>query len=50
MNPTRINTSGMPDDVLLPITGIVFALIIACAALVGVVHYLDKSKKRRSKK
>jgi hypothetical protein len=50
MNPSRINTSGIPEDVLLLISGIVFAVIILCAALVGVTHCIDRSKERRSKK
>lgn len=50
MTPTRIDTSGIPDDVLLLFSTVLFAVIILCAALVGVVHYFDKSKERRSKK
>jgi hypothetical protein len=33
MKFTRINTSGIPDDVLFLINVIVFAVIILCAAL-----------------
>lgn len=47
MNFTRINTSGIPDDVLLLINVIVFAVIILCAALVAVTHLVDKAKERR---
>lgn len=50
MNPSRINTSGIPEDVLLLINIIVFAVIILCATLVGVMHYIDRAKERRSKK
>jgi Flp pilus assembly protein TadB len=47
MNFTRINTSGIPDDVLFLINVIVFAVIILCAALVAVTHLVDKAKERR---
>jgi hypothetical protein len=50
MNPTRINTSGIPEDVLLVINISVLAVIILCGALVGVTHYIDRSKERRAKK
>lgn len=50
MSPTRINTTGIPEDVLLLITVAVIAVAILCAALVGVVHYLDRLKERRSRK
>jgi uncharacterized membrane protein len=44
MNFTRINTSGIPDDVLFLINTIVIAVIILCAALVVVTNYRDKVK------
>lgn len=47
MNFARINTSGIPDDVLFLINVIVFAVIILCAALVAVTHLVDKAKERR---
>jgi Flp pilus assembly protein TadB len=47
MKFTRINTSGIPDDVLFLINVIVFAVIILCAALVAVTHLVDKAKERR---
>ncbi|WP_307482451.1 hypothetical protein [Pseudarthrobacter sulfonivorans] len=47
MKPTAFNTSGIPDDVLLLINVIVFAVIIFCAALVAVTHLVDKAKERR---
>lgn len=47
MSFTRINTSGIPDDVLFLINVIVVAVIILCAALVGVTHLVDKAKERR---
>ena len=47
MNFTRINTSGIPDDVLFLINVIVFAVIILCAVLVAVTHFVDKKKERR---
>jgi Flp pilus assembly protein TadB len=50
MNSTRINTSGIPDDVLFLINVIVFAVIILCAALVAVTHLVDKAKERRRSK
>lgn len=50
MNFTRINTSGIPDDVLFLINVIVFAVIILCAALVVVTHLVDKAKERRRPK
>lgn len=50
MNPARISTSGIPEDVLLLINVIVFAVIILCAALVGVMHYIDRARDRRFKK
>ena len=50
MNPTRINTSGIPEDVLLVINIIVIAVIIPCGAVVGVTNYIDRSKERRAKK
>lgn len=50
MKPTAFNTSGIPDDVLLLINVIVFAVIILCAALVAVTHLVDKAKERRRSK
>jgi Flp pilus assembly protein TadB len=47
MNFTRINTSGIPDDVLFLINVIVFVVIILCAALVAVTHLVDKARERR---
>jgi Flp pilus assembly protein TadB len=47
MNFTRINTSGIPDDVLFLINVIVFAVIILCTALVAVTHLVDKAKERQ---
>ena len=49
MNFTRINTSGIPDDVLFLINMIVIAVIILCAALVVVTNYRDKVKDRSRK-
>ena len=51
MNPmAQRNTSGVPDDVLLLINGIVIGLIILCAALVGFVRSRDRASEKRSKK
>ncbi|WP_367645971.1 hypothetical protein [Paenarthrobacter ureafaciens] len=50
MNFTRINTSGIPDDVLFLINVIVFAVAILCAVLVAVTHWIDKAKDRRRPK
>jgi Flp pilus assembly protein TadB len=50
MNFTRINTSGIPDDVLFLINVIVFAVLILCAALVAVTHLVDRAKERRRSK
>ena len=51
MNPmASINTSGIPEDVLLLITGIVIVVTILCAVLVGAVHYRDRAKEKRSNK
>ncbi|MFY9635613.1 hypothetical protein [Pseudarthrobacter sp. BIM B-2242] len=50
MKLTAFNTSGIPDDVLLLINVIVFAVIILCAALVAVTHLVDKAKERRRSK
>ena len=49
MNFTRINTSGIPDDVLFLINTIVIAVIILCASLVVVTNYRDKVKDRSRK-
>jgi hypothetical protein len=45
-----VNTSGIPDDVLMLILGIVVVVIILCTALVGVVHYRDRVKEKRAKR
>jgi hypothetical protein len=50
MKPTAFNTSGIPDDVLLLINVIVIALIILCAALVAVTHFVDNGKERQRSK
>ena len=50
MNFTRINTNGIPDDVLFLINVIVFVVIILCAALIVVTHLADKAKDRRRSK
>jgi hypothetical protein len=51
MNPVAgINSSGIPEDVLLLINGIVISLIVLCSALVGIVRYRDRAKEKRSKK
>lgn len=44
MKSTAFNTSGIPEDVLLLINVIVFAVIILCGALVAVTHLVDKAK------
>lgn len=49
MNPIRINTSGIPDDVLGLITAIVLATILACTVLVLVTNYRDKVKDQARK-
>lgn len=49
MNFTRINTSGIPDDVLFLINAIVIAVIILCAALVAVTNHRDKVRDRSRK-
>lgn len=50
MKSTAFNTSGIPDDVLLLINVIVFAVIILCGALVAVTHLVDKAKERQRSK
>lgn len=49
MNFTRINMSGIPDDVLFLINTIVIGVIILCAALVAVTNYRDKVRDRLRK-
>lgn len=46
MNFTRINTSGIPEDVLFLINATVIGVIILCAALVVLTNYRDKVKDR----
>lgn len=50
MKSTAFNTSGIPEDVLLLINVIVFAVIILCGALVAVTHLVDKAKERQRSK
>ncbi len=50
MNPTRINTSALPDDLVLLITGAAVAAIILIVLGAVVMDYVDKAKEKRSKK
>jgi hypothetical protein len=49
MNPMAIRTTGIPEDVLTVMLVVVFAVILACAALVVVTNYRDKVKDRSRK-
>ncbi|MHA7144266.1 hypothetical protein ACX80U_06065 [Arthrobacter sp. TmT3-37] len=49
MNPTRINTSALPENLALLITGIGVAAVIVVVACAVVMHYVDRSKEQRSK-
>lgn len=49
MNPMAIRTTGIPEDVLTVMLVVVFAVILACAALVVVTNYLDKVRDRSRK-
>jgi len=44
MNAMAIRTTGIPEDVLTAMLVVVFAVILACAALVVVTNYRDKVK------
>jgi hypothetical protein len=50
MNPTRINTSALPDNLALLITGAAIAAIILIVLGAVVTDYVDKAKEQRSKK
>jgi hypothetical protein len=50
MIPTRLDTSEVPDDLVLLIIGIALAAIVVVVAGAVVMDYVDKAKQQRSKK